>query len=296
MSTTRTHGSTTDSSSTTNSASSVSESSATNTTSAVSSSSSNSTTSSTHGSSRPSNSTTSSNSTSSNSNHGSSSSSGGSNRESAVRSNDPYPQVKWMWTAICGVVLLLALWYLLSLYRQRKRQNSKPGTKEAGNRRKPSKWDAVRIGARNSFIARGFPKWLYAPETVADALWTAVYFMVTIIITLYDGPCKWMYTLSASEIAYLSCVGSMGQVNMSNAFGTIVSIVITFQQVHELTTVCEGIRPNPSNLLLRHEEQPYLLAHRYPLPKLELPPSSFIPSDAGLELAPYWSRYCSSVS
>ncbi|KIR51869.1 hypothetical protein I315_05503 [Cryptococcus gattii Ru294] len=276
MSTTRTHGSTTDSSSTTNSTSSVSESSATNSTSAVSSSSSNSTTSSTHGSSSSSNSTTSSNSISSNSNHGSSSSSGGSNRESAVRSNDPYPQVKWMWTAICGVVLLLTLWNLLSLYRKRKRQNSKPATKEAGNRRKPSKWDAVQVGARNSFIARGFPKWLYAPETVADALWTAVYFMVTIIITLYDGP--W----------------SMGQVNVSNAFGTIVSIVITFQQVHELTTVCGGIRPNPSNLLLRHEEQPYLLAHRYPLPKLELPPSSFIPSDAGLELAPYWSRYCTS--
>ncbi|KAL0246982.1 hypothetical protein I308_104014 [Cryptococcus tetragattii IND107] len=245
MSTTRTHGSTTDSSSTTNSASSVSESSATNTTSAVSSSSSNSTTSSTHGSSRPSNSTTSSNSTSSNSNHGSSSSSGGSNRESAVRSNDPYPQVKWMWTAICGVVLLLALWYLLSLYRQRKRQNSKPGTKEAGNRRKPSKWDAVRIGARNSFIARGFPKWLYAPETVADALWTAVYFMVTIIITLYDGP--W----------------SMGQVNMSNAFGTIAyaqtPLIFFFAMKNNPISLLTGIPYQNLNYLHRASSRAMLV-------------------------------------
>lgn len=181
MSTTHYHGSTSDSSTTTNS---TTVSSSSNSTSAVSSSS-NSTSSSSSGHRSSGSSSTS----STNSNNGSSSGSG-SNRESAVRSNDPYPQVKWMWTAICGVVILLAIWYLLNLYKKLKRQNSKLANKESGRPYKPSKWDAIQVGARNSFIARGFPKWLYAPETVADALWTTIYFLVTVIITLYDGPCK----------------------------------------------------------------------------------------------------------
>ncbi|OWT38774.1 hypothetical protein J008_03688 [Cryptococcus neoformans] len=194
MSATHYHGSTSDSSTTTNS---TTVSSSSNSTSAVSSSSN-----STSSSSSSHRSSGSSSTSSTNSNNGSSSGSG-SNRESAVRSNDPYPQVKWMWTAICGVVILLAIWYLLNLYKKRKRQNSKLANKESGRPYKPSKWDAIQVGARNSFIARGFPKWLYAPETLADALWTTIYFLVTVIITLYDGP--W----------------SMGQVNVSNAFGTI---------------------------------------------------------------------------
>ncbi|KAI5474943.1 hypothetical protein MNV49_002160 [Pseudohyphozyma bogoriensis] len=100
----------------------------------------------------------------------------------------------WMWTAICGLVILFAIRNLVGKFQTRRRKAAlvKSGGAGAGagvlKTQSQGSIGALSTSARNGFIATSFPSWLYGPETVADACWTMAYFGATLAVTFWSAP------------------------------------------------------------------------------------------------------------
>ncbi|WVQ74007.1 hypothetical protein IAR50_003588 [Cryptococcus sp. DSM 104548] len=146
-----------------------------------------------HGSSSSSNSTTSdtssSNSTSSSSSSYGHSSSGKSGKSGHGGGSSEFtkPYQLWMWEVTCALIGLLAIYYAVQLVRRWHRKRSPVKDRELAAKKRWKPWAGIVAATRNKMVATSFPSWLYAPETVADALWTCVYILVTLVFTLYDA-------------------------------------------------------------------------------------------------------------
>ncbi|ODN97022.1 hypothetical protein I350_08000 [Cryptococcus amylolentus CBS 6273] len=120
-------------------------------------------------------------------------------------SGDPfYTDVQvWMWYATCAVIGLLAIYHGYQLLQKWRRQRKAPLTAEKATEKRLKPWAAAYAGGRNWLNATAFPSWLYAPETVADALWTSAYMVVVFAITFRESA-GWSFDAhSAQGIANL---------------------------------------------------------------------------------------------
>ncbi|GAA6032159.1 hypothetical protein JCM8097_007102 [Rhodosporidiobolus ruineniae] len=169
-------------------------------------------------------------------------SSGGGGGESKAHGSNPLPGTTWMWTAFCGVLALLALRRAYALYSQRRHEKR---TAEASFRT-AGKGNGALVAAgtstRNVLFATGvfssLPEWIAGPETVVDAIWTFLYFSVSVVIVLYTAP--WLN-------------GTQQQI--SNVFG----IVAYAQAPFMMFTVMKN---NPISLIIGRPYQGLNYLHR----------------------------------
>ncbi|TYJ55487.1 hypothetical protein B9479_003877 [Cryptococcus floricola] len=142
----------------------------------------------------------------------------GSSGKSAKSSKSTKKKVKpfykdyqvWMWYAVCAVIGLLAIYYAFQLLQRWRRQRKAPISQEEAARKRLKPWAATVAGARNWMVATGFPSWLYAPETVADALWTCAYLVVALALTFYQAD-TWPTAKSAQTVANVFGIMAFGQ-------------------------------------------------------------------------------------